>query len=91
MGDGGVYFASLTVGGLSINLPDLSNKKMANVADRYPKEAAAIFVFDVWILNDDREYMMCQHFSGHKFKQPFLQYVIKRGHTPLAECNRSLL
>jgi len=71
VGDGGVYFASLTVGGLSINLPDLSNKKMANVADRYPKEAAAIFVFDVWILNDDREYMMCQHFSGHKFKQPF--------------------
>lgn len=55
VGDGGMYFASLMVGGLSINLPDISAKKMALVAERYPHDAAAIFVFDVWVLNDDRE------------------------------------
>jgi hypothetical protein len=55
VGDGGIYFASLVVGGLSINLPDISNQKMAAVARRYPKEAAAILVFDVWTLNEDRE------------------------------------
>lgn len=54
VGDGGTYFASLTVGGLSINLPNISVKKMAAVAKRYPADAAALFVFDVWILNDDR-------------------------------------
>ncbi len=52
--DGGTYFASLIVGGLSINLPNISAKKMASVAQRYPDEAAALFVFDVWVLNDDR-------------------------------------
>lgn len=56
VGDGGVYFASLMVGGLSISLPNLSRKRMEGVAKRYPTEAAAIFVFDVWILNDDREH-----------------------------------
>ena len=56
VGDGGMYFASLTVGGLSINLPDISIKKMAGVCKRYPNETAAIFVFDVLILNDDREH-----------------------------------
>ena len=55
VGDGGTYFASLTVGGLSINLPNLTSRKMADAAKRYPSEAAAIFVFDVWTLNDDRE------------------------------------
>ena len=50
-----MYFASLMVGGLSINLPNISAKKMAQVAERYPSDAAAIFVFDVWVLNDDRE------------------------------------
>ena len=55
VGDGGMYFASLMVGGLSINLPNISAKKMAQVAERYPHDTAAIFVFDVWILNDDRE------------------------------------
>jgi hypothetical protein len=54
VGDGGVYFASLVVGGLSINLPDISEKRMSYVAKRYPDEAAAIFVFDTWILNNDR-------------------------------------
>lgn len=54
VGDGGVYFASLVVGGLSINLPDVTRKKMAGVAKRYPSEAAALFAFDVWIYNDDR-------------------------------------
>lgn len=56
VGDGGVYFASLTVGGLSINLPNVSRRRMEGVAKRYPNEAAGIFVFDVWILNDDREH-----------------------------------
>ena len=55
VGDGGTYFASLTVGGLSINLPNLTSKRMPDVARRYPSEAASIFVFDVWTLNDDRE------------------------------------
>ncbi|MCG7952678.1 MAG: hypothetical protein N0E56_15880 [Candidatus Thiodiazotropha endolucinida] len=55
VGDGGMYFASLMVGGLSINLPNISAKKMVQVAERYPHDAAAIFVFDVWVLNDDRE------------------------------------
>lgn len=54
VGDGGVYFASLVVGGLSINLPDVTRKRMAGVAKRYPSEAAALFVFDVWTYNDDR-------------------------------------
>lgn len=54
VGDGGVYFASLVVGGLSINLPDVTRKKMVGVAKRYPSEAAALFVFDVWTYNDDR-------------------------------------
>ena len=54
VGDGGTYFASLTVGGLSINLPNISAKKMAGVAKRYPSDAAALFVFDVWVLNNDR-------------------------------------
>lgn len=54
VGDGGMYFASLVVGGLSINLPDVTRRKMAGVAKRYPSEAAALFVFDVWIHNDDR-------------------------------------
>ena len=55
VGDGGVYFASLIVGGLSINLPDVPLNRMGGVAKRYPNAAAAIFVFDVWILNKDRE------------------------------------
>lgn len=55
LGDGGIYFASLIVGGLSINLPDLSRRRMEGVSKRYPNAAAAIFVFDVWILNSDRE------------------------------------
>lgn len=55
VGDGGVYFASLVVGGLSINLPNITARKMECVAKRYPSDTAAIFVFDVWILNDDRE------------------------------------
>jgi len=55
VGDGGIYFASLIVGGLSINLPNISATQMAGVAKRYPSDAAAIFVFDVWTLNDDRE------------------------------------
>lgn len=55
VGDGGTYFASLVVGGLSINLPNVSARKMASVAKRYPREAAGIFVFDVWALNPDRE------------------------------------
>ena len=54
VGDGGTYFASLTVGGLSINLPNISVKKMAAVAKRYPSDSAALFVFDVWVMNDDR-------------------------------------
>lgn len=54
VGDGGTYFASLTVGGLSINLPNISEKKMAAVAKRYPADAAALFVFDVWVMNNDR-------------------------------------
>jgi len=54
IGDGGVYFASLVVGGLSINLPDVTRKKMSDVAKRYPSEAAALFTFDVWTYNDDR-------------------------------------
>lgn len=54
VGDGGTYFASLTVGGLSINLPNITEKKMAAVAKRYPSDAAALFVFDVWVMNDDR-------------------------------------
>lgn len=54
VGDGGTYFASLTVGGLSINLPNISAKKMVGVAKRYPSDAAALFVFDVWVLNNDR-------------------------------------
>ncbi len=55
VGDGGMYFASLIVGGLSINLPNIAAKKMGQVAERYPSDAAAIFIFDVWVLNDDRE------------------------------------
>lgn len=55
VGDVGTYFASLVVGGLSINLPNVSAKKMGSVAKRYPHEAAGIFVFDVWVLNHDRE------------------------------------
>lgn len=55
VGDGGIYFASLTIGGLSINLPDVPRRRMEGVAKRYPNAAAAIFVFDVWILNSDRE------------------------------------
>jgi hypothetical protein len=55
VGDGGIYFASLTVGGLSINLPNVGRRRMPGVAKRYPNAAAAIFVFDVWILNNDRE------------------------------------
>lgn len=54
VGDGGTYFASLVIGGLSINLPNISASKMPNVAKRYPKDAAGIFVFDVWTLNNDR-------------------------------------
>lgn len=54
VGDGGTYFASLTVGGLSINLPNITEKMMAAVAKRYPSDAAALFVFDVWVMNDDR-------------------------------------
>lgn len=54
VGDGGTYFASLVVGGLSINLPDITAKQMPKVAARYPLEAAGIFVFDVWVLNNDR-------------------------------------
>ncbi len=54
VGDGGTYFASLTVGGLSINLPNISATRMASVAKRYPADAAALFVFDVWVLNNDR-------------------------------------
>ena len=52
--DGGAYFASLVVGGLSINLPTITAKRMEAVARRYPAEAAALFVFDVWTLNTDR-------------------------------------
>lgn len=54
VGDGGTYFASLTVGGLSINLPNVTEKQMPNVAKRYPADAAGILVFDVWVLNNDR-------------------------------------
>lgn len=55
VGDGGAYFASLMVGGLSINLPNISSaRRMASVAKRYPADAAALFVFDVWVLNNDR-------------------------------------
>lgn len=54
IGDGGVYFASLVVGGLSVSLPNVTAKRMAAVAKRYPVESAALFVFDVWTLNDDR-------------------------------------
>ena len=54
VGDGGVYLASLAVGGMSINLPDVTRKKKAGVAKRIPSEAAALFAFDVWIYNDDR-------------------------------------
>lgn len=54
VGDGGTYFASLTVGGLSINLPNITAKQMPGMAKRYPADAAGIFVFDVWVLNNDR-------------------------------------
>lgn len=54
VGDGGTYFASLVVGGLSINLPNITAKQMPKVAERYPLESAGIFVFDVWVLNNDR-------------------------------------
>jgi len=53
-GPTGLLFASLRLNETGMSLPDMHQRRIKNVVDRYSQECAAILVFDCWIGNDDR-------------------------------------
>lgn len=51
---GGHMFASLLLDRTGVSLPTMKSRQVDGVLRRYPKECAAILVFDLWIGNHDR-------------------------------------
>lgn len=50
----GQTFAGIEAGSHELVMPDVSDIRLKDVADKYPTEVAALVAFDLWIGNDDR-------------------------------------